>query len=111
MDAALEVTVAGQHRGDRDIALVDSLGDRRVERARVADAGGAAVADQLEAAGVEVLLQAGGLQVVGHHLAAWRQRGLHPGLAGQSQRSEERRVGKACVSTCRSRWSQYPQNK
>src|SRR3546814_15829241 len=23
------------------------------------------------------------------------------------QRSEERRVGKACVSTCRSRWSQY----
>src|SRR3546814_9483322 len=57
MDAVLEVTVAGQHRGDRDIALVDSLGDRRVERARVADAGGAAVADQLEAEGVEVLLQ------------------------------------------------------
>src|SRR3546814_16961066 len=27
-------------------------------------------------------------------------------------RSEERRVGKACVSTCRSRWSPYPyQNK
>src|SRR3546814_9274769 len=25
-----------------------------------------------------------------------------------SQRSEERRVGKACVSTCRSRWSPYP---
>src|SRR3546814_19296602 len=23
-------------------------------------------------------------------------------------RSEERRVGKACVSTCGSRWSQYP---
>src|SRR3546814_4798758 len=27
-------------------------------------------------------------------------------LAGQL-RSEERRVGKECVSTCRSRWSQY----
>src|SRR3546814_20727298 len=26
-------------------------------------------------------------------------------------RSEERRVGNECVSTCRSRWSQYPQNK
>src|SRR3546814_6318398 len=25
----------------------------------------------------------------------------------QLQRSEERRVGKECVSTCRSRWSQY----
>src|SRR3546814_11759485 len=29
-----------------------------------------------------------------HHLALWR--------------SEERRVGKECVSTCRSRWSPYP---
>src|SRR3546814_14806199 len=26
-------------------------------------------------------------------------------------RSEERRVGKECVSTCRSRWSPYPLNK
>src|SRR3546814_15886714 len=25
----------------------------------------------------------------------------------KDQRSEERRVGKACVSTCRSRWSPY----
>src|SRR3546814_5646049 len=27
--------------------------------------------------------------------------------AAADQRSEERRVGKACVSTCRSRWSSY----
>src|SRR3546814_2058167 len=26
----------------------------------------------------------------------------------QARRSEERRVGKECVSTCRSRWSPYP---
>src|SRR3546814_7726810 len=26
---------------------------------------------------------------------------------GGNERSEERRVGKECVSTCRSRWSQY----
>src|SRR3546814_18600602 len=26
----------------------------------------------------------------------------------QSRRSEERRVGKECVSTCKSRWSPYP---
>src|SRR3546814_17588335 len=26
-------------------------------------------------------------------------------------RSEERRVGKACVRTCRSRWSPYPSKK
>src|SRR3546814_10446092 len=28
--------------------------------------------------------------------------------AKHSRRSEERRVGKECVSTCRSRWSPYP---
>src|SRR3546814_3132886 len=28
-------------------------------------------------------------------------------VAGQAGRSEERRVGKECVSTCRSRWSPY----
>src|SRR3546814_6304518 len=27
---------------------------------------------------------------------------------GATVRSEERRVGKECVSTCRSRWSPYP---
>src|SRR3546814_15508095 len=30
---------------------------------------------------------------------------------GLPQRSEERRVGKECVSTCRSRWSTYPYKK
>src|SRR3546814_4250867 len=29
----------------------------------------------------------------------------------QPLRSEERRVGKECVSTCRSRWSTYPYKK
>src|SRR3546814_10921747 len=32
---------------------------------------------------------------------------LHGGVRGQVDRSEERRVGKECVSTCRSRWSPY----
>src|SRR3546814_8469565 len=32
----------------------------------------------------------------------------HPFLFGSRPRSEERRVGKECVSTCRSRWSPYP---
>src|SRR3546814_12124224 len=39
-------------------------------------------------------------------MAGYRMRAL---LIAQSlkQRSEERRVGKECVSTCRSRWSPY----
>src|SRR3546814_15273006 len=32
-------------------------------------------------------------------------------IGGSRPRSEERRVGKECVSTCRSRWSPYPSNK
>src|SRR3546814_10692066 len=43
--------------------------------------------------------------------AARRAHGLVPLLpllvAGLLARSEERRVGKECVSTCRSRWSPY----
>src|SRR3546814_11797474 len=35
--------------------------------------------------------------------------GSFPDLAGE--RSEERRVGKECVSTCRTRWSPYPSKK
>src|SRR3546814_4865493 len=37
-------------------------------------------------------------------LAGGRRQGLHQ----HRRRSEERRVGKECVSTCRSRWSPYP---
>src|SRR3546814_15897882 len=32
---------------------------------------------------------------------------VYRGFTGELQRSEERRVGKECVSTCRSRWSPY----
>src|SRR3546814_18206525 len=32
-------------------------------------------------------------------------------VLGSNLRSEERRVGKECVSTCRSRWSPYPSKK
>src|SRR3546814_15321230 len=46
-------------------------------------------------------------------VAAWQARAdveqVRPGAhrAHQMRRSEERRVGKECVSTCRSRWSPY----
>src|SRR3546814_18728165 len=34
-----------------------------------------------------------------------------PGMTVLAASSEERRVGKECVSTCRSRWSPYHENK
>src|SRR3546814_11815461 len=36
---------------------------------------------------------------------------MEDGSAIQQERSEERRVGKECVSTCRSRWSPYHYKK
>src|SRR3546814_9157320 len=43
-------------------------------------------------------------------LAMYARNGSQPQLTqvyAAQKRSEERRVGKECVSTCRSRWSQY----
>src|SRR3546814_19724991 len=40
-------------------------------------------------------------------LAAGRLRTVLQDLAAPPNRSEERRVGKECVSTCRSRWAPY----
>ena len=49
VDAPLEVAVAGQDGGDDELVVLDDLGDRRVERAGVADARRAAVAGEREA--------------------------------------------------------------
>ena len=103
VDPALEVAVARQHRDDREVVVVDGLAHLGDERAGVADAGGAAVADEVEAELVEVRRQAGLLVVVGDDLRAGRQRGLDPrlalqalldGLLGQQRRADHhRRVG------------------
>src|SRR3546814_8138611 len=41
------------------------------------------------------------------HALATQQRDVRRGRDAAHPRSEERRVGKECVSTCRSRWSPY----
>src|SRR3546814_6384417 len=53
-------------------------------------------------AGPEALL---GMRLGAHDRRAQRLGGGAEGLG--VERSEERRVGKECVSTCRSRWSPY----
>ena len=103
MDAGFEVAVARQDRGGHQVVLHHSLLDLGVERTGVADAGGAAVADSLEAQLVEVGLQTGLVQVVGDHPAARSQRRLHRrvelqallnGLLGQQARGQhDRGVG------------------
>ena len=48
IDAAFEVAVAAEHRRDDQVFLLHGLRDGFRQRAAVADAGGAAVADQIE---------------------------------------------------------------
>src|SRR3546814_5877182 len=49
------------------------------------------------------------LEVVDACIGVWGadRVGVHLSPRGDAHRSEERRVGKECVSTCRSRWSPY----
>src|SRR3546814_5823280 len=52
-----------------------------------------------------------GVHLLSEAMALVRRAGRAQGFAAQAggpARSEERRVGKECVSTCRSRWSPYP---
>ncbi len=78
MDARLEVPVAGEHRAGDEVVTRDRLRDLVGQRARVADAGRAAVADGLEAELVEVAVEARALVVLGDDLRAGRERRLHP---------------------------------
>ena len=68
--AALEVAVARKHRGRDDVVLVDRLGELFRQRPGVADAAGAAEADQIEADAVEILLQTGLVEILGDDLAS-----------------------------------------
>jgi hypothetical protein len=64
VNAGFEVAVAREDGGSDEVVLDDGGFDLGRERAGVADAGGAAVANDLEAELVEVGLEAGGLEVI-----------------------------------------------
>ena len=67
MHAGLEVAVTREHRSGDDVFRFHHILDAGIERARVADAGRAAVADRLEAELVELCLEAGFVEVIGDH--------------------------------------------
>src|SRR3546814_14571189 len=66
------------------------------------------VLDAAQEAALRAFVEGGG-GFVGIHAAADTEYGWpwYETLVGAWFRSEERRVGKECVSTCRSRWSPY----
>src|SRR3546814_18580777 len=71
--------------------------DLPIELATLEKFGEARIADQIGNADPEILRRTQTQQLHGC--------GIEPG--NRAVRSEERRVGKECVSTCRSRWSPY----
>ncbi len=82
--AALEVAVARQHRSHHQVPGGDAGADFHRQRAGIADAGGAAVADHVEAQLLQVIQHPGLFQVVGDHARTRSQRGLDPRLAVQA---------------------------
>ena len=104
MDARLEVAISGKHGDNAQVFLAHRGLDLGTgERARVADASRAPVADEEEAELLERLEQAGRLEVVGHHARPGRQACLDVGahcqaelhrlLGQQAGRDHHRRVG------------------
>ncbi len=80
LHTAFEVPVAAEHRRDHEAIGIDRGRDVVGQRSAVADAGRAAVADQVEAELIEIYVEARLLQVVGDDFRSRRQAGLHPRL-------------------------------
>ena len=80
MDPAFKVPVTGQHAGDQQIIVVDGVTDFLLQRTGVADTGGAAEADNVEAERIKRILQTGFLQIISNDLRARLQAGSDPRL-------------------------------
>ena len=103
VDASLEVAIAREHGGHLEVVALDRAGDLVGQRPGVADARGAAEADQVEADLVERRHQPGPLEVADHDPRARCQAGLDPRLRPQPElerlpgdqagRDHQRRVG------------------
>ena len=67
MDAGLKIAIAAEHGGYHQLLFLDHGSDGLVQRAAVADTGGTAVADDMEAQGLKLGQQAAFFQVAGDH--------------------------------------------
>ena len=67
MHACFEISVSRKHRSGNQVEFVDRLLDIRMERSRIANAGGTAVANQIKSELIEVLLQSGFVEIIGNN--------------------------------------------
>jgi len=68
MDPRLEIAVAGEHRRHVHLVYFNQALDRRMQGSAVADAGRAAEGGKMEAEGLKIRGEAGGIQVTDHDL-------------------------------------------
>ncbi len=80
VDAAFEIAIAAEDGDGDEIVFLDGVADGVGQRAAVADASGAAVADEIEVQFVEEDVEAAGGEVVGDDFGAGREAGFDPGL-------------------------------
>ncbi len=80
VNTALEVAIARQYARTNDFAFLDGFRNLGHQRPGVADAGRTAVADVVKADSVQVVQQAGFLQVVGDDTRSGCEAGLDPRL-------------------------------
>ena len=81
--AALEIPVAGEHGGHRQLLFGHARGDFFRQRTAVADTRGAAVAHQVEFQRFERGQQSRLAQIIHHHLRSRSETRLHPGFGSE----------------------------
>ncbi len=81
---AFEVAIAGENGGDHKVLFFNGVRDFRQQRAGVADAGSAAVADEVELELFQIRHESGAGEVVCDDFRAGGERALDPGLGGEA---------------------------
>ena len=84
MNARFEIAIAGKHLGGDEIVFADGFIDGRGQRAGIAYAGGAAVANEVEAQLIEIFLKTGFVEIIAHHAGTGCEGRLDEGIDAQT---------------------------
>ena len=77
MNSRLEISVAAQDTGKHQIVFRNKIFDGRIQRARISDAGHAAISHDVETDFIQVLLKARLLEIFADDAGTGRQRSFH----------------------------------
>src|SRR4051794_18267641 len=84
MHPRFEIAIAGKHRRRNEIEFVDRFLDVRMKWSGISNASRAAITDKIESELIEIFLQAGLVEIIGHNPRPRRERSFHCGINFQS---------------------------